>query len=69
MYSTVYPITRPTTTGPRRQGRAWRRHLRRHAPAPAAIPPFATRRARDGHATVENTFRKEQEHEYPPIAV
>lgn len=44
MHSAVHAITRPGSVGAQSQGQAWRRHLRRHVPAPAVIPPFARQR-------------------------
>ena len=45
MHNTVRLATRSNPV--RRHGDAWRRHVRHHAPAPAAIPPFARQRVQN----------------------
>ena len=42
--ATARAITRPIPLYRQAHGQAWRRHLRRHAPAPSPVPPFAKQR-------------------------
>jgi hypothetical protein len=40
----VHAVTRPNPVYRQTHGQSWRRHLRRHAPVPSSIPPFAEQR-------------------------
>ena len=40
----TFDAVRPLPFGGEQPGRAWRRHLRRHAPDPGPLPPFVTQR-------------------------